>query len=109
MCEPFLTQLLGRMQMMSQNAIKLGYTHHAHVRAAQRGFSAKQVATILRYGRKRYQAGAIYYSVGRKEIDQYAKESPQLKQMNGIHVVTSIEGAILTMFRNRDFSILNRH
>lgn len=95
--------------MMNQNTVKLGYTHHAQVRAAQRGFSAKQVATILRYGRKRYQAGAVYYSIGRKEIAQYAKESPLLKQMNGMHVVTSLEGAILTMFRNRDFSILNHH
>lgn len=95
--------------MISSNAQKLGYSLHANIRAKQRGFTPKQVATIIRFGRKNHQAGAIYYSIGHKEIKRYYKQAPFLQDMNGMHIVMSLDGTILTMFRNRNFKKIHNN
>lgn len=84
----------------------LGLSIHAYKRSKQRGIKQKTVAHIIRFGRKKYQNGAIYYSVGRKEIKKYIHLCPTLKEMNGMHLVMSPTGTILTLFRNKDFSII---
>lgn len=88
--------------------LALGLSVHAHKRAAQRGVKQKMVAHLLRFGRKRYQNGAVYYSAGRKEIAKHQQVCPELKQMNGYHMVMSTTGEILTVFRNQDFKMI-RH
>lgn len=90
----------------SQDVLSL--TCHAQRRASQRGINSRMVATALRFGRKTYQNGAIYYSIGRKEIRRYQDHFPELKHMNGVHVVLSMTGNILTVFRNQQFNII-RH
>lgn len=84
----------------------LGLSVHAYKRSFERGIKQKMIAHILRFGRKRYQNNAVYYSIGRKEIKKYAKNCSELKEMNGMHMVVSLNGVILTLFRNRDFSII---
>lgn len=84
----------------------LGLSTHAYKRSIQRGIKQKTVAHILRFGRKKYQNNAIYYSVGRKEIKKYSQVCPALKEMNGMHLVMSTTGTVLTLFRNKDFSII---
>ena len=84
----------------------LGLSVHAHQRRSQRGFQNQHIAHLLRYGRKQYQNNAIYYSIGNKEIKKHAKQCIALKEMNGMHLVTAINGSVITLFRNRDFSLL---
>lgn len=84
----------------------LGLSVHAYKRRLQRGFQQDMIAHILRFGRKRFQNNAVYYSIGRKEIEKHSQACPDLKQMNGMHIVMSLNGTILTLFRNRDFRIL---
>lgn len=93
---------------LSFEEISLGYSYHAHKRANQRGVTADTVAHILRFGRKQHQKGAVYYSIGRKEVSKYKHLCPALKNMNGLHVVMSLSGEILTIFRNKNFKIV-RH
>lgn len=81
----------------------LGYSVHAHQRAKQRGVTANKVAHLMRFGRKQHQNGAIYYSVGRKEIQRYSCYCPDLIEMNGLHLVMSLTGEIITVFRNKNF------
>ncbi len=86
--------------------IALGLSIHAYKRRLQRGIQQQHIAHLFRFGRKRYQNNAIYYSIGNKEIKKYAKTCPTLKEMNGFHLVTTLNGVVLTQFRNRDFSLL---
>ena len=86
-----------------------GYSLHAYQRAAQRGLKVSRVAHILKFGRKYHQKGAIYYSIGRKEIHKYQHICPELKQMNGMHAVCSTTGIIITVFRNQNFKVIREH
>ena len=86
--------------------ITLGLSVHAHKRRMQRGIKSQQIAHIFRFGRKQYQNNAIYYSIGNKEIKKYSGICPALKEMNGFHLLTTIDGKVLTMFRNRNISLL---
>lgn len=81
----------------------LDYSVHAVKRAHQRGIREDIVAHILRFGRKQFQNGALYYSIGRKEIKKYVHLCPALKQMNGLHLVMALNGTIITLFRNQHF------
>jgi len=82
----------------------IALTAHAKKRATQRGVKTNTLNDIVRFGRKTYQSGAIYYSIGRKEIQKHQKRLPAIKNMNGIHVVVSLTGKILTVFKNKDFA-----
>lgn len=88
------------------NVVERIYSLHADKRAIQRGVKKSMVKDILSFGRKNYQNGAIYYSIGRKEIDKYQQICPALKKMNGMHVICSHSGVIITMFRNQSFKVI---
>lgn len=82
---------------------KLNCTEHASKRAQQRGISEAMIAAALRFGRKQFKKGALYYSVGRKEIKKYVKQCSLLKEMNGVHLVTGRDGRIITVYKNKAF------
>lgn len=88
---------------MNSEQFFLGLTNHAAKRSTQRGMKNKHIANLLRFGRKNYKNGAIYYSVGTKEISRYKDICPGLKEMNGMHLIVSINGNVITMFRNKSF------
>ncbi|MFB2579489.1 hypothetical protein ACEYX6_10160 [Acinetobacter sp. c2-A9] len=92
-------------------SLHLNYTFHAYHRGQQRNIQAWMVAHAIRYGRRFYDKGAVYYRVGKREIQRFGKICPELKKMNGIHVVTGQNGKILTMFRNTKFKRIgtNQH
>lgn len=82
------------------------FSRHAYKRKTQRGFKDSCISHILRFGRKHYQNNAIYYSIGKKEISKYSTICPDLKQMNGMHLITALNGTVITLFRNHNFRIL---
>ena len=86
----------------------LGLSVHAYKRRTQRGIQQQYIAHLLRFGRKKFHRHAIYYSIGQKEINKYAYLCPALKNMNGMHLITAINGTIMTIFRNRDFRLLKK-
>lgn len=85
------------------DSLYFNYSWHAAQRSTQRGIDKDMVAHAFRYGYRFHHHGAIYYRIGRKEIKRYSAICPDLKKMNGIHVVTSLNGKILTLFRNKTF------
>lgn len=91
---------------MNLEQLSLGFSKHAVKRSSQRGIKPIHVANILKFGRKKYQNGAVYYSIGRREVDKYKSICPGLKEMNGMHLVTSLNGAVITLFRNKDFRLI---
>jgi len=61
------------------------------------------IRKVLEFGREKHVRGATIYAVGRKEINQYDKKGIDLKGLDGMQVVCSEEGSIITAYRNRDF------
>ena len=78
-------------------------TRHAWERMGGRGFSPEMIRKVLEFGREKHVRGASIYAVGRKEISRYEKKGFDLKGLDGLQVVCSGEGAIITAYRNRDF------
>jgi hypothetical protein len=81
---------------------ELTNSQHAQIREGQRGISQKQVVLAFKYGRVIHARRAVYHVIGKKEIDKYVSIEPELKNMNGIQLVMSVNGTILTVFRNKD-------
>jgi hypothetical protein len=80
-------------------------TEHAARRMAQRGLRLEAVATALRYGRCVHARGAWLYVVGRREVARARSGGVDLSAFEGVHVVCAADGAILTVFRNRDLAV----
>lgn len=77
-------------------------TRHAWERMSRRGLSPAAVRLVLNYGRTAYIRGATIYVVGRKEVERYRQDGIELSSVEGVQVVCTGSGAILTVYRNRD-------
>ena len=78
------------------------FTHHALQRMSMRRVPSSKVNLVLTYGRKTHTRGAIIYVIGKKEISQCAAFGIDLSELDGLQVVCSNEGAVITVYRNRD-------
>lgn len=78
------------------------FTTHARNRMSGRSINEWQIDQVIRYGREAHTRSAVIYAIGRKEIKYYGRF---LEPCEGIHVLCSPQdGAIITTYRNRDFS-----
>lgn len=77
-------------------------TQHALQRMDMRGFSSSEVNLAITFGRNVHTRGAIIYVVGRKEISLCAAFGIDLSDLDGLQVVCSNDGAVMTVYRNRD-------
>lgn len=78
-------------------------TTHARMRMMARRISETALSAVMEYGRVVYVRGAKIYVVGRKEVAAFLRKGIELADFEGIHVVCSSEGDVLTTYRNRDF------
>ncbi|GHF02064.1 hypothetical protein [Thalassotalea profundi] len=81
---------------------ELTNSQHAKIRKTQRGISHKQMVLAYQYGRVIHSRRAVYHVIGNKEIEKFGSIEPELKNMNGIQLVMSANGTVLTAFRNKD-------
>ena len=77
-------------------------TYHAEMRMCQRGICADTLELILQFGRKIRSKGAIFYVIGKKEIQRYCQVEPKLRNMEGMQVLTTHEGTVITTYRNKN-------
>lgn len=82
------------------------FTRHAIERMATRGIRSDAIFAALTYGRVIRIRGAYTYALGRKEISRYAREGIDLSGFDGVQVVVTSDGSILTVYRNRSFGQL---
>jgi hypothetical protein len=82
---------------------KLPLTNHAQCRMNARRLSNETVMMVLTYGRLARVRGAEIYAIGRREIERYLHEGVNLSRFEGVQVVCSPDGSILTVYRNNDF------
>jgi hypothetical protein len=82
------------------------FTKHAEIRANARRLSYQAVAAVLEFGRRVFTRGAMIYAIGRREVERFARRGIDLSEYEGIQVVCSPGGTLITVYRNRDFSRL---
>ena len=75
---------------------------HAQHEMDARSISVDALQTALRYGRTVWTRGARIYAIGRKEVRSYRVRGIDLAHFEGVHVVESADGTIITVYRNRD-------
>lgn len=80
-----------------------GITKHAQRRMTARRISDTALSTVMTYGRVAFVRGAEIYAIGRKEVEVYRRQGIDLAAFEGIHVVCSLDGAVMTTYRNRNF------
>lgn len=78
-------------------------THHATARMLHRSIQPEVIEEVIEYGRTVYTRGAVIYAIGRREVERYRQENIDLSQCEGVQVVCSTDGAVLTVYRNHDF------
>lgn len=81
---------------------------HAWARMSARRLSPADVETVLQFGRRVWARGARIFVIGRREVEQYRAAGLDLARYEGLHVVCSRYGAVMTVYRNRDLSGLRR-
>ncbi|SIQ71830.1 protein of unknown function [Janthinobacterium sp. TND4EL3] len=76
---------------------------HAKLRMQQRGIDRNHIEQVLRYGRTvRAHGAAIFHVVGRKEIQRYGLIDPLLSAAEGVHLLLSAEGVVITAYRTHE-------
>lgn len=75
---------------------------HAKDQMHARSISTDALRSALKYGRMVWTRGARIYAIGRKEVQYYRAHGVDLARFEGIHVVESADGTIITVYRNRD-------
>ena len=78
-------------------------TTHAKKRMTQRGISQTTIELAISIGRYFYSKEALFFFIGKKEVKKYSKVVPLITKDEGVVVISSLEGTILTTYRNRNF------
>ena len=74
-----------------------------------RGITKEAIDIVLKFGREIRAKGAVFYVLGKREIQKFQKINPNLKALEGVQVVTSIEdGTIITVYRNKNLSQIKK-
>jgi len=78
-------------------------TRHATERMAQRGIPSEVIENVIEYGRAVNMRGAVIHAIGRKEVERLRQNDLDLSASEGVQVVCSPDGTVLTVYRNHDF------
>lgn len=81
-------------------------TQHARQRMFSRGLSTAAIDAGLAWGRTVHVRGAEIYAIGRREVAHAARDGVDLTRLAGLQVVCHRDGAILTVYKNKDFRLL---
>lgn len=81
---------------------KIHLTEHATKRMQQRQISQDMVNMVSIYGRTIYSRGATFKVIGRKEVEAWAHRGIDLRAAEGLHVLLSGDGAVMTTYRNHN-------
>lgn len=88
---------------------KIELSMHSEKRMSQRGIGEDDILMVLNYGRLLHSRNAYIYVVGKKEVKEAQKEKVNLQKYEGIHVISTIDGTVLTVYRNKNLNIKDNH
>ena len=76
---------------------------HAMKRMYRRGLNLDLIAETLSRGEVNYDRGAKHFRIGRRTAAEIRAEGGPADRLEGLHVIVSTDGNVLTVYRNRDF------
>lgn len=91
-------------ETMSQNLL----TVHATLRSHGRRIPMDAIEAAFDFGRLVHVRGAEVYAIGRREVAEAERDGVDLSAYEGVHVICSVDGRVLTVYRNHDLSGLRR-
>ena len=94
---------------MRRQAENYEVSYHAYMRMNSRRIGPQEVALTIAYGRSVYTRGARIFAIGRREVQRMSATGLDLRSCEGVHVVTSPEGTVITVYRNHSFKGLRPH
>ncbi len=80
------------------------FTSHARARMSSRAVGADEIDMVMAFGRAVHTRGAVIYVMGHREVAWCRRRGISPDRCEGLHVVSSRDGAIITVYRNRDLS-----
>ncbi|MEO7332273.1 MAG: DUF4258 domain-containing protein [Minicystis sp.] len=76
-------------------------THHARERSRTRRIPLSTIDAAVMYGQCRQERAAEIYTLGWREIRFWANRGLDLSRFEGVEVVCSHQGQVITVYRNR--------
>ncbi|TNF32993.1 MAG: DUF4258 domain-containing protein [Deltaproteobacteria bacterium] len=86
----------------------LSLTHHAAYRARTRSIPAEALDAAMTFGRHRAVRNADIYTLGWREVRALAARGIDVARWEGVEVVCSHDGDVLTTYRNTNARALRR-
>lgn len=86
-------------RLIKRHTAVLSLSDHARIRMAHRAIRQEQIDQVIHYGRECHLRHAVIYAVGHKEVRTFGRF---LEQCDGIHVLCSSDGTVITTYRNHN-------
>lgn len=83
-------------------------TAHARTRMSQRAIRPDVLDLAMLFGREVHAANAVFVVVGHREVIEAREDGIDIEFLDGIHVVCSRRGAVITVYRDRSLRALQR-
>lgn len=90
------------------NKERANFTTHALDRMTRRRLAPDLVEAVIAFGREIHTRGATVYFIGRDEVEWGHRAGMDWRPLDGLCVICSREGAVLTVYRNRNLRGLKR-
>lgn len=75
-------------------------SHHARIRASQRGLTPDEIGFVLTFGRKVRRTGVCFVFLGERDVP--ARHRLAKSHLVGTTVLMSVQGIVLTVYKNKD-------
>ena len=92
----------------SRNRHRPLLTVHARTRMSQRAIRPDIIRLAMLFGREVHAANAVFVAVGRREVCAARIDGIDIDDLEGITVVCSRSGCVMTVYRDRTLRALGR-
>jgi hypothetical protein len=76
------------------------WSKHARRRGAQSNLRENDVELVRKYGVLERRTGVEFYFVRRREVKRFCDAEPRLSRLEGVVMVMSRDGVVITFYRN---------
>jgi hypothetical protein len=76
------------------------WSKHARRRGAQSNLRTNDVDLVRKYGVLERRTGVEFYFVRKREVKRYLDSEPRLAKLEGVVMVMSRDGVVITFYRN---------
>lgn len=83
-------------------------TRHALLPSQQRCISRTTIDLVITYGREIHTRGATFMVIGRKEADKCKDLEIDLSKAQGVQILLSTVGQVITTYRNQGLRKIRR-